>query len=84
MKQEFDSHAFPLVLFGEIEDFLARKVRRADLKERYEGLSVKQIAEREGKHLIDAMLDLTVADDLKTEWQTLSLNENAGGVRHGW
>jgi N-acyl-D-aspartate/D-glutamate deacylase len=77
MKEEFDSHAYPLVLFGEIEDFLARKVRRADLKDKYEGLSVKQIAEREGKHLIDAMLDLTVADDLKTEWQTPSLNENA-------
>lgn len=76
MKEEFDSHAFPLVLFGEIEDFLARKVRRADLQEQYEGLSVKQIAEREGKHLIDALLDLTVADDLKTEWQTPSLNEN--------
>jgi N-acyl-D-aspartate/D-glutamate deacylase len=77
MKQEFDTHEYPLVLFGEIEDFLARKVQRADLKDKYEGLSVKQIAEREGKHLIDAMLDLTVADDLKTEWQTPSLNENA-------
>jgi N-acyl-D-aspartate/D-glutamate deacylase len=77
MKQEFDSHEYPLVLFGEIEEFLARKVHRADLKDKYEGLSVKQIAEREGKHLIDAMLDLTVADDLKTEWQTPSLNENA-------
>ncbi len=77
MKEEFDSKAFPINLFGEIDTFVARKVRRADLKEKYEGLSVGQIAEKEKKHLIDAMLDLSVADELKTEWQTPSLNENA-------
>ena len=31
-------------------------------------MSVSQIAEKEGKHVIDAMLDLSVADDLRTEW----------------
>ncbi len=55
-------------LFGELPRYIARKVHRPDLKEKYEGLSVGQIAEREGKHMVDAMLDLTVADDLKTEW----------------
>ena len=76
MKEEFDSNEYPLNLFGEIDTYLARKVHRKDLKEKYEGLSVGQIAEREKKHLIDAMLDLAVADDLKTEWQTPVLNEN--------
>jgi N-acyl-D-aspartate/D-glutamate deacylase len=76
MKAEFDAHEYPLNLFGEIDTYLARKVHRPDLKEKYEGLSVGQIAERENKHLIDAMLDLVVADDLKTEWQTPILNAN--------
>ena len=50
--------------------YIAKKVHRPDLKEKYEGLSVTQIAEMENKHLIDAMLDLSVADNLKTEWRT--------------
>jgi N-acyl-D-aspartate/D-glutamate deacylase len=56
------------VVFGDLPKFIARKVHSKDLKDKYEGLSVEQIAEREHKHIIDAMLDLTVADDLKTEW----------------
>jgi N-acyl-D-amino-acid deacylase len=63
-------------LFGELPLFIARKVQRPDLKEKYEGLSVQQIAEREGKHVIDALLDLSVADNLLTEWETPIVNEN--------
>ena len=62
-------------LFGELGKFIARKVHRPDLKEKYEGLSVGQIAEKENKHIIDAMLDLSVADDLTTEWSGPILNE---------
>ena len=36
--------------------------------EKYLGMSVADIAEREGKHIIDACLDLAVADDLQTEF----------------
>jgi N-acyl-D-amino-acid deacylase len=68
-------------LFGELPTFIAKKVRRPDLKERYEGLSVGQIAEREGKHVIDALLDLSVADDLRTEWQTPLVNANVENYR---
>ena len=64
----------PIDLFGEIPTFIAKKVRRPDLEEKYEGLSVGQIAEMENKHVLDALLDLSVADDLKTQWRTPVLN----------
>ena len=56
-------------IFGDLPQYIARKVRGEGLKEQYEGLSVGQIAERESKHVIDSMLDLSVADNLRTEWE---------------
>jgi N-acyl-D-aspartate/D-glutamate deacylase len=64
-------------LFGELRTFMAKTVHRSDLKARYEGLTVQQIAEREGKHVIDALLDVSVADDLRTEWLGPILNMDA-------
>ena len=69
------------VVFGEFEHFIARKVKNPDLKLKYEGMSVKQIAEAEGKHVIDAMLDLSVADDLRTEWAGPVANANIEGYK---
>lgn len=79
MRAEYDKGGMETldVLFGELPKYIARKVYRPDLKEKYEGLSVAQIAEREGKHVIDAMLDLSVADNLKTEWVGPVTNSNA-------
>ncbi len=74
MKEEYDSGQMSIDLFGAVAQFIAKKVFRADLKDAYEGLSVIQIAEKEGKHIIDALLDVSVADDLKTEWRTPLLN----------
>ena len=68
LQQDFDSPKSSDFLFGELPKFIARKVRHPGLKDKYEGLSISQIAERENKHPIDAMLDLSVADDLRTEW----------------
>ena len=42
---------------------------------------MQQIAEKEGKHVIDAMLDLSVADDLRTEWAGPVSNANIEGYR---
>ena len=36
--------------------------------EQYQGLKIGDVAEKEGKHVIDALLDLVVADDLQTEF----------------
>jgi N-acyl-D-aspartate/D-glutamate deacylase len=74
MKEEYNSGQVSIDLFGRVAEFIAQEVFRPDLKEQYEGLSVQQIADRENKHIIDAILDLSVADNLKTEWRTPLLN----------
>lgn len=68
LREDFDNPKSSDFIFGELPRYIARKVRREDLKSQYEGLSLEQIAEREHKHVIDAMLDLSVADNLRTEW----------------
>ena len=83
MREEYDQGGMEALdlIFGELPTFIARKVRRPDLKEQYEGLSVGQIATTEHKHIIDAMLDLSVADDLRTEWVGPVTNANIEGFR---
>jgi N-acyl-D-aspartate/D-glutamate deacylase len=63
-------------VFGELPRFIAQKVVRADLRDKYQGLTLGEIASREQKHVIDAMLDLTVADNLETEWLGPVTNNN--------
>jgi len=41
---------------------------RPDLCDKYEGRTLGEIAEAEGKHYIDVMLDLSLETDLKTEF----------------
>ncbi|MCS6925443.1 MAG: amidohydrolase family protein [Candidatus Binatia bacterium] len=64
-------------IFGELRRYVAHKIVRADLRDKYLGLSLEEIAKREHKHVIDAMLDITVADDLQTEWLGPITNSNA-------
>jgi N-acyl-D-amino-acid deacylase len=44
-----------------------------EIKERYEGWTIGEIAAREGKHPIDAMLDISVAGGLKVGFATKML-----------
>ncbi len=83
MRDDYDKGGMDTmnIVFGEFHKFIARKVRDRDLKLKYEGLSVEQIAEKEGKHVIDAMLDLSVADDLRTEWAGPISNANIAGYK---
>ena len=83
MRDDYDKGGMDTmnIVFGEFHKFIARKVRDRDLKLKYEGLSVEQIAEKEGKHVIDAMLDLSVADDLRTEWAGPISNANIAGFK---
>jgi N-acyl-D-aspartate/D-glutamate deacylase len=79
MREEYDNGGMETLalVFGELPKWIARKVQRRDLKDQYEGLSIEQIAARENKHFVDAMLDLTVADDLHTEWAAPITNANS-------
>ncbi len=52
---------------GDVAGLVVEEVGRPEL-ERYSGLTIAEIAEREGKHVIDACLDIAVADDLRTEF----------------
>ena len=78
MKNEYDLGEFLksrpyLPLEIDVKKYQVAKVHHHRLQ-KYQGLTVAQIAGAERKHVIDAMLDLTVADELKTEWRTPSLN----------
>ena len=83
MREDYDGGGMETlnVVFGEFHNYIARKVKDRDLKLQYEGLSVEQIAEKEGKHVIDAMLDLSVADDLRTEWAGPIANSDIAGYK---
>jgi N-acyl-D-aspartate/D-glutamate deacylase len=83
MRADYDAGGMETlnIVFGEFHKFIARKVHNRDLKLKYEGLSVEQIAEMENKHVIDAMLDLSVADDLRTEWAGPVANANIQGYK---
>jgi N-acyl-D-aspartate/D-glutamate deacylase len=83
MRADYDAGGMETlnIVFGEFDKFIARKIRNPELKLKYEGMSVSQIAEKEGKHVIDAMLDLSVADDLRTEWAGPVENANVAGYK---
>jgi N-acyl-D-amino-acid deacylase len=62
--------------FGNWARITVHEVRSSQLK-RYEGKTVAEIAEEQGKDGVDAMLDLVLADDLETELTMKSFNTRA-------
>jgi N-acyl-D-amino-acid deacylase len=46
----------------------------------YEGKTIREIAAREGKRPVDAYVDLAIADDLQTRFQTALFNDDEAGV----
>jgi N-acyl-D-aspartate/D-glutamate deacylase len=74
LREEWDSGLRPtLVIQDSVGSLLVQDTANPDF-EHYVGQTVQQIADNEGKHVIDAVLDLVVADDLKTEFRA----ENQG------
>jgi N-acyl-D-amino-acid deacylase len=47
----------------------------------FENLTVREVAEKTGKHPVDAMLDVAVADDLKTVFYAEPANVNRDSLR---
>jgi N-acyl-D-amino-acid deacylase len=80
IREEYDSGTVPIEIFGEVPNYTLISTQRAENK-KYEGMTVKEIAQRENKHVLDAMLDISVADGLKTEWRTDIINRNENYTR---
>jgi N-acyl-D-aspartate/D-glutamate deacylase len=80
MKGGFGAARYPLAeitvnwITSDAKDALA-------LKERYEGFTIGEIAEREGKHLVDAMLDIAVAGDLNVGFGTTMIDMDTQAVK---
>jgi N-acyl-D-amino-acid deacylase len=65
----------PRVITDLFDQIFVTKVERSAFKE-FEGLTLREAAERTGKHPADAMLDLAVGDDLQTEFYAPGPNQN--------
>lgn len=65
----------PFVITAEFDRIFITTVGREELKE-CEGLTIGEAGERTGKHPVDAMLDIAVADDLHTEFYAPGPNQN--------
>ncbi len=69
LRADWDAGVRPgVIMKGSLGGLIVREVGRPDF-EPYLGLEVGEIAEAEGKHVIDALLDLVLGDDLRTEFQ---------------
>ena len=79
IRAEYDAGIMPGVGDRLIDDFVVHEVVRPEF-EKYLGLRVAQIAEDEGKHVVDVLLDITIGDDLKTEFSRPLRTKP--GVRH--
>ena len=69
---EYDSGHTPVVT-GSIKDFRIESVENPSLK-KFEGKTVEECARMENKHPMEMMLDIAVADDLKSEFETPARN----------
>jgi N-acyl-D-amino-acid deacylase len=85
MKHEYDTGDFtrsrPNLPFEiELATYVALQVEDPAHRH-WQGKTVAEIAAAQGKHVIDAMLDLSLADGLRTAWLTPKLNTRADYAR---
>jgi N-acyl-D-aspartate/D-glutamate deacylase len=64
-----DVSATALVQFRTVADNTVQMVDNNDLI-KYEGMTIRQIAEKENKHVCDVILDIAIADNLRTTFAT--------------
>ena len=67
MRVEWDSGYRPGAGVGSLDVLVVTEVGHGEF-ERYVGLKVGDFAAEEGKHVVDAVLDLAVSEDLQTEF----------------
>ena len=68
LREEWDSGRRPgNSIVGSVAGLVVEEVANPEF-EQYAGMKVEDIAVKEGKHVVDALLDLVVADGLQTEF----------------
>ena len=77
LRAEWDDGLLPGigVVSGSLEGLVIEEVSHREL-EHYVGLKVGEIAAKEGKHVVDTLLDIALADDLRTEFFALHFRDN--------
>ena len=80
MRAEWDAGMWPSLgnNTGDLANLVVAEVGHSEF-EHYEGSKVGDIAKQQGKHVVDALLDLVVADELKTE---LATETGVGNANH--
>ena len=77
LREEWDAGILPEnIIEGSVAGLIVEEVGRQDF-EHYVGQTIDQIAAKEGKHVIDALLDIVVADNLQTELEAPTARDNA-------
>jgi N-acyl-D-aspartate/D-glutamate deacylase len=61
---------------GDIAEFVCRKITNEELRKKYRDRRVGDIAKEENKHVIDVLIDISAADNWKTEWLTPVRNQS--------
>lgn len=56
------------IFAGDIANFVCRKIFRDDLRSKYQDRTVADIARAENKHVVDVLLDVSAADQWRTQW----------------
>lgn len=75
LREEYEKGFLPQGVHPGYSNLVVGEV--GDLKyETYTGLTVGQIAEKENKHIVDAIFDLAVADNLQTEFIIYRMRQN--------
>ena len=67
LKHIYDRSRQP-IFAGDIANFVCRKISRDELRSKYQDRTVSDIAKSENKHVVDVLLDVSAADDWKTQW----------------
>lgn len=76
LRNQFDAGKIPSIT-GPVGDYKIDKTFVPENK-KWQGKYVSEMAEEQGKHVIDALLDLIISEELKTVFWHRSFNEHPG------
>ena len=76
LRKQFDAGKIPSIT-GPVQDYKIDKTFLPENKQ-WEGKYISEVAEAQGKHVIDTLLDLIISEDLKTVFWHRSFNEHPG------